>query len=172
MTVHDIELFVVQDELKVGGTFDRLVEVDGQRYIADLKTGQSVDFNFGEIQMQLAIYARSARYNPATGARTPLDVSTDWGLVIHLPAGKGECTVYWANLAEGWQGALLAQRVWEWRDRKHRPGRQYVALPQRIAAATSVEQLNQLWLQHSAQWTDELTTLAAARKQQLLTQSA
>lgn len=168
LRVLDLELFVVQDELRVGGTFDRLVEHGGHRYIADLKTGQSVDFNFGEIQMQLAVYAKSQRYDPASGAREPLRVSTDWGLVVHLPAGKGECTVYWANLAEGWQGALLAQRVWGWRDQRHRPGRQVVPLVRLVTEAPSVQRLEHIWQEHELVWTDDLTALAAARKKELL----
>jgi hypothetical protein len=70
-----IEEFVVHDGFKIGGTFDRLVRYNGEVYIADLKTG-SVDFGIGKIAMQLAVYAHSVRYDPATHLRSSLPVST------------------------------------------------------------------------------------------------
>jgi len=171
MSMVDIECFVVNDELQTGGTFDRLVEIGGHRFIADLKTGSTLEHNVGQIEMQLAIYARSLRYDPSNGARSALDVNTDWGLVIHLPAGQGRCEIWWANLADGWASVNIARQVWAWRSRRRRFARPYVPLADRVAQATSVDQLHQLWLQHADQWTDELTALAAARKQKLLTHS-
>jgi hypothetical protein len=34
------EVFVVQDDIKCAGTFDRLIQIDGRAYVADIKTGQ------------------------------------------------------------------------------------------------------------------------------------
>jgi hypothetical protein len=112
-----IEVFVVNDELKVGGTFDRIVGLGSMRFIADLKTG-GLDFAESKIAMQLAVYAHSQNYNPETGERTPLDVNRERGLVIHLPAGEGKCAFKWADLKAGWEGAQLAAQVWAWRARK------------------------------------------------------
>ena len=114
-----IEVFVVNDDLKVGGTFDRLV-YDTARpipLVADLKTG-SISFDTGKIAMQLAVYANSQIYNIETGERTPLYVNASEGLVIHLPQGEGKCTLYEADLVEGWKGAQLAADVWAWRGKK------------------------------------------------------
>lgn len=116
-TMADIEVFVVNDELKVGGTFDRVMELGGIRWIADLKTGR-IDYAASKIAMQLAVYANSERYNPETGERTPLGVDRARGFVIHLPAGEGVCTMHSADLRAGWDGVLLAANVWAWRSRK------------------------------------------------------
>ena len=109
----EIEVFVVNDALRAAGTFDRLVEVDGVAYLADLKTGS---LHQAQVSMQLALYASGERYDPATGARSPLDVNQDRGLVIHLPSGSGTCALHWADLRAGWKGVELAAKVWTWRD--------------------------------------------------------
>ncbi|MFC0622801.1 hypothetical protein [Kribbella deserti] len=115
-----LEQLIVLDELKVAGTPDRVITYsgpgpDGQPFtanvIADLKTG-SITWTALKIAMQLAIYARGHLYDPATGHRQPLpDVSHDWGLVVHLPAGSAICTLHWANLQLGWQAVQLARQV-------------------------------------------------------------
>jgi hypothetical protein len=171
MQMCDIEVFVVNDDHRVGGTFDRVVEMDGRRYVADLKTG-SIEHGWGEIEMQLAMYASSSRYSPATGRREPLHVEPDWGLVIHLPAGQGVCAIWWANLAEGRAGLEVCRRVWGWRDKRHRPARQMIPLTEQIAGANSVETLTYLWERHHQVWTDAHTAAAVARKQELLAQGA
>jgi hypothetical protein len=114
--VRDIEVFVVNDDLRVAGTFDRIV-LELEPLVADLKTG-SITFDAGKIAMQLAVYANSQVYNIETGERAPLDASKARGLVIHLPQGEGKCKVYEADLVEGWKGAQLAADVWAWRAKK------------------------------------------------------
>jgi hypothetical protein len=107
----EIEVFVVNDTLQVGGTFDRVVEVNGEAYLADLKTGS---LHQAQVAMQLALYASGERYD--NGQRSPLNVDRERGLVIHLPSGAGTCTLYWVDLKAGWAGVELAARVWAWRD--------------------------------------------------------
>ena len=106
-----IETFVVNDQYQAGGTFDRIFEVDGVRYIGDTKTGGNLEYGIVKIIMQLAMYANSHEYNPDGGARGALNVSPQWGIVVHLPAGKGECKAYWVNLEWGWYGVQLAYSV-------------------------------------------------------------
>ena len=113
----DIEVFVVNDALRVGGTFDRVLVIDGRAYVADLKTG-SIDYDAAKITMQLAVYANSRRYDPETGERSDLGVNIERGIIIHLPAGAGRCTLYWADLNTGWDGVNLAAEVREWRRTK------------------------------------------------------
>jgi len=168
-----IEQFCVHDPLKIGGTPDRISEVDGKRYIGDVKTG-NIEYGIGKIAMQFAVYARSKLYNPQTGARTLHDAEVDKGIIIHLPAGQGRCDLYWVDLIEGWAGVKHAKDVREWRTRKFTDLTQrYVTLAQvtdhldvqaRIQAATSVEDLTRIWAEHEADWTDHLTRLAAERK--------
>lgn len=123
-TVHldvvHVERLVVVDALTVAGTPDRISYYEGPgphgtpmagHLITDLKTG-SVDHGGLRMAMQLAVYSRGKFYDHTTGTRSPLpDVNQDWGLIIHLPAGTGQCTVYWIDLTIGWQAATVARQV-------------------------------------------------------------
>lgn len=123
-TVHldvvHVERLVVVDALTVAGTPDRISHYEGPgphgtpvagNLITDLKTG-SVDHGGLRMAMQLAVYSRGEFYDHTTGTRSPLpDVNQHWGLIIHLPAGTGQCTVYWIDLALGWQAATVARQV-------------------------------------------------------------
>lgn len=119
LKIEHIEVFVVNDNLRVGGTFDRVVRIRDESFVADIKTGKNIEQNQRAIAMQLALYAHSLIYDIPTGARQPLNVNQKWGLVIHLPAGAGTCDLTWADLETGWEGVQLAKRVWEWRARKN-----------------------------------------------------
>jgi hypothetical protein len=109
-----VEQFVVCDEIRAAGTFDRVVEVDGTRYVADIKTGD-VKWGIGKIAVQLAGYSRSVAYDPSDGSRTDLDVDQDRALVIHLPQGEAVCSLLWVDIVQGWSGVLMARQVREWR---------------------------------------------------------
>ena len=183
-----IETFGVHDQLRVGGTWDRIVKVDGQHYIADIKTG-SIEWGIGKIAMQLSVYSRCVQYDPDTGQRTPLPgVHPDRALVIHLPAGKGEASLVWVAIAAGWEAVDLARQVREWRSRKNLT-RPYIksttaaveahtereaagALSLAIEAATTVDELTQLWTTHHQAWTEAHTAAAAAKKTSLTATAA
>lgn len=106
-----IEQMMVYDDWKVAGTPDRVVEFEGRRYIADLKTG-SVDFGAGKIAAQLAVYAHSSIYTGDT-SRAAHGADLDRALVIHLPAGTGTCEVKWINIRAGWEIAKTCLDVRE-----------------------------------------------------------
>lgn len=116
LSVQAVEQFVVLDDVRVAGTADRIVEHQGRRYIADLKTGRSVSYAMGSIAQQLAIYAHGEAYDVATGQRSPLDVDQEWAIVVHLPAGTGECVLHWVNIAHGWEAVQLSMRVRAYRN--------------------------------------------------------
>lgn len=119
-TAVHVEQFLVNDELQIGGTADRIMRIDGHDglFIGDLKTG-SIEFGAGKIAMQLSVYARSAIYSAASGARTPIDgLRTDRGVIIHLDAKTGECSLHWADLDAAWEAVRVAGWVREWRKRK------------------------------------------------------
>ena len=181
--------------MKIGGTPDRIVEVDGRHYIADVKTGR-IDYGTAKIAMQLAVYAHSVGYNVETTERFDLPpVDLEWALVIHLPAGEGRCELVWVDIGTGWEGVRLAGHVRDWRRRDKfktltRPftsststttkappvSREVVAetrgdsksLADRIAEAESVDDLTNLWRENARQWTSEHTELASARKSLLV----
>lgn len=111
-----VEGFVVNDHLQAAGTFDRLIQLpDGRIVIGDLKTGQYEPKYPHGVTTQCAIYARSHIYDIPTNTRTgylpDLGVSTDVGLLIHLPAGKGTCELYLLDLTVGWALAQTAVAV-------------------------------------------------------------
>lgn len=116
MKAPQVEQFGVHDELKVAGTWDRLNEFNGAYYIGDVKTGRVDDLSIGKIAMQLSIYSRCKLYNPRTGERREQDVpvSTDRAIVISLPAGTGQCELFWVDIAAGWQAVQLAARARKW----------------------------------------------------------
>lgn len=182
LTCLRIEQHLVLDDWKIAGTADRLVEYQGRRYIADIKTGR-VDYGQLKIAMQLAVYAHGEQYDVKTGARSAMgDVDHERGIVIHLPAGTGTCELMWVDIAKGWETLPLAKQVRESR----RGGRklltslssqldeplplpraddpQLVQLRNEIASATNVKQLTDIWAAHQGVWSDELTQLAATRK--------
>lgn len=107
------EVFVVCDELKVAGSFDRLwMCPDGHSRVGDLKTGKSeADYPLATT-IQIATYANSKRYNPETGERTELDeyLDRDTGLLVHMPPSGG-CQVIPLDLVKGWEAAQLAAQI-------------------------------------------------------------
>lgn len=111
--VHGIEVQVVSDALRLAGTADRLISYRGNRYIADLKTGSTIELGTGKIAGQLAAYAHSRPYDVTSEARLEgHGASVSWGLVIHLPADKpGEVSLYWVNLLMGWAWVIVARQV-------------------------------------------------------------
>ena len=182
-----IERFVVQDDLKIGGTPDRIVSLDGVpgMFIADLKTGAStIEHGMAKVAMQLAVYAHSQLYDPATGGRTPLEgVSLTRGLVIALDASaeKPECHLHWVDIAAGWRGVQLCADVWGWRKDAKRgvavpeptraPSRADSALQNAINAARTVEELGEIWAEafKAGVWEDIHTALAVERKKIITT---
>lgn len=110
------ELFVVNDHLKAAGTLDRLMQLpDGRIVVADLKTGATEPSYPHGVTTQCAIYANSWRYDIVKEERLAYlpehGVSTDVGLLIHLPAGKAQCDLYLLDLTVGWQLAKTATAV-------------------------------------------------------------
>lgn len=137
-----MEKLVVNDELQVGGTPDRVSEWasddtplvapnghefrPGELLITDLKTG-TVQYGALKMAMQLALYSRSKLYDWQTGERTPLgNINQDWGIIMNVPAGSGEAYLYWADLDLGWRAVQLAKMVREIR----RDGRKALTLLQ------------------------------------------
>jgi hypothetical protein len=111
------EQIVVNTELGVAGTYDRLVKAPGfdLPVILDIKTGGTVDFSHLEHSIQLGIYANADHtFDVATGKvhpREPVDRQT--ALIVHLPAGKGQCTVHELDIERGWELAQVAKTVYE-----------------------------------------------------------
>lgn len=116
-----IETVLALHSLEVAGTMDRLVTMpDGRRLIADLKTGKDLSYGWGEIAIQLALYANADEtYDYGTGQYGPMpEVDLDEALVMHLPAGQARCDLYLVDIAAGWEAVELCAAVRTWRKRK------------------------------------------------------
>jgi len=177
LRVKAIEQFVVCDELTVAGTSDRDVEYQGHFYIGDTKSG-SIEWGGLKIAQQLAVYAHSVPYDPATHQRVPrpYEIDLDWAIVIHLPAGQGTCELKWVNIADGWEAVQVSAEVRRLRSRKnwftdfenlqpHSP----LDLMGELRAAMTVHELRQLWTAAIADgvWTDEHLAVALQRKSEV-----
>jgi hypothetical protein len=182
LEVQKIEQFRVLDSLKIGGTTDRVVKYQGRYYIADVKTG-SIDWGILKICMQLAVYSQSTPYDFETRTRTddPFEVDKDRAIVIHLPAGKGECHLIWVDIKAGWGAVQVAKDVRDWRARKglsepftvestdttFDPQGGFLA---RAEFAATVDELNTIWSEATAAgaWNDDLLNACKIRKAQLV----
>lgn len=170
-TVRAVEQFTVLDAYRVAGTTDRVVEIDGRWYIADLKTGASVNFHHAWA-VQLAIYAHAMPYDIEQRTRLPWDrvPETDRAVVIHVPAGQGKAAAYWLDIDAGWEAFRLAMQARKWLARKDlltpyaSPSSPADPVLAAIESASSVDELGRLWGDHQAAWTDTHTSAAKARK--------
>ncbi|MGH9001906.1 MAG: hypothetical protein ACRDYV_02140 [Acidimicrobiia bacterium] len=115
-----VERHVVLPSSQIAGKLDRLVTFGSKPMVADLKTGATVDFIGGSAAIQLAHYSRAETlYDAHTHSHTPMpDVDQDTGLIIHLPAGQARATLWFVDLAAGWEAAGHAHWVRGWRKRK------------------------------------------------------
>lgn len=172
-----IEDFRVHDDWQVAGTADRLGRFpwSDQIKIFDIKTG-SIDFPH-KMAMQLAMYARMVPYDIATDTRTndPGTIDTNYGVIIHLPAGQGVCNLYEIDLARGWGACIIAKQVWDWRNTKNltrllegapKPVATWESL---IAGAHDLDRLREVWTRANelGQLTPELKAIARQRSQEL-----
>jgi hypothetical protein len=114
-----IERITPVPDLGVAGTLDRIAAVPGHgMVIADVKTAQDLRYSWGEIAIQLAIYAHGAGLWTGTGYDPMPPVRQDRALVIHLPAGQARCDLHWIDLQAGWDAAQLAAQARAWRCRR------------------------------------------------------
>lgn len=118
-----IERTCVLDDWQVAGTFDRVAIVNGTPMIADLKTGDTLDYSWLSIAVQLAIYSRAnAIYHQGTARNGKDDsrlampaVDQNRALVMHLPAGQGRLDLYLVDIARGWEAFEHSMWTRGWR---------------------------------------------------------
>ena len=116
LRVLDTERFVVQDKIKVAGTYDRRVfdEKTGLTVIGDLKTGQSLAHLAVKAPAQVAVYAAGVHYD-LDGEREPHGAERDKGLLIWLPwtddPREAICELRWMDLRIGRAAIKHAMKV-------------------------------------------------------------
>jgi hypothetical protein len=101
----------------------------GDLVVGDVKTGRDLDYGWGEISIQLTLYAHgvnvSGVFNEGTRSWDAVDgkVREDVGIVLHMPVQREEdaplCTLYALDLEEGWKAAELCHAVREWRKNRN-----------------------------------------------------
>jgi hypothetical protein len=170
--VLDSEVFVVNDDLQVGGTLDALYDIPGLGVVVgDAKTGT---FHPMSCAVQIAAYAGGQRYNPQTGERTPLwdSLNTQRGVVARIPRQGSSCTLTPVRIDRGRHLARLAVQLLTYQQRTVdawcEPDIVKVTrrdcLTARINAAPDRATLEQLWRDTpKAVWTAAHDTAAKAR---------
>lgn len=108
----------------VAGRMDKvIVDKDGKYRIGDVKSGKDLSFGWLEIAIQLAVYQMGINSSGVWNQQTqnwnrPLQVETDYAVVMHVPAGTGSCKLYKVDLEAGRRAALLCATVRDWRKLK------------------------------------------------------
>ena len=116
-----VEQFVVNETVGAAGTFDMRLQIDGVWYVADLKTGSTVEWSARSFAIQLAIYqGHTSIYDWATNTHDlPLVLDDDRGIIVHLPANDpSAAAAHWIDLAAGREALDRALWVRDWRKRK------------------------------------------------------
>lgn len=116
-----IERVVVVPAVEVAGTFDRILTCDQWALprIGDVKSAQEM-YGWLEVAIQLACYAHATSiYDLRDQTHQPMpEVDQEVAVVMHLPAGKGTCTLYEVDITAGWEMAQIAAEVRDARKRK------------------------------------------------------
>lgn len=180
-----VERIVVNTKVGAAGTFDRIVAQRPGKVnaapmsVLDLKTAKSLEYSFLEIAIQLAIYAHADYlWHPATGTYTqmPADGTVDLfrALVLHLPVGAAQGTLWAVNIHEGWEYAQLAERARQARNGSKGLGWLVEPDPEtllihRVSKAASQADIAALWDRHApaGAWTDAVQAAAVERLERL-----
>jgi len=113
------ERIVVNDNHQIAGTFDLAVTDGATTFIADVKTGSSMNYGAHGFAIQLAIYAtadcfytQGAANDGTDDHRAPmLHVSQDRAVIIHVQPESGTCDLHWLDLTIGRHALELALAV-------------------------------------------------------------
>jgi hypothetical protein len=170
-----IERYVyVKDFGGLCGRFDRLLRrrSDGMLVVGDVKSSANIGYSWGEIAIQLALYARASHFwDKARDEWVPMPpVDHQRAVVMHTELDAGTTTIYPAvDIAEGWYGAQLCASVRDWRSRGKTlcgpPAQAGGPTPaERLERALSVAELSAVWaeLHPRGEWTPELQALGMA----------
>jgi hypothetical protein len=133
-----IETCLVNDDLGYAGTVDRIVTVDGVHYIADIKTGKSLEYGALGFGMQLAAYAHCTHATTDGADRHELPpVNQHRALIIHVPSNAlHHVALHWVDIENGWGAFQLALSVRDMRNL----GRKFL-LNQLVPAGAPLDQL-------------------------------
>jgi hypothetical protein len=177
--VEYIERIVINEVIGSAGTYDRLLRLaDGRLVVGDLKSQQNLDFGFLEIACQLAQYANAEWMVDGDHlVAMPAELDRSMGIVMHAPVGAGTCELYEVDLEVGWQAAMCARDVRQFRKVSKSLGQRYrppVApytgddrVLYLIRHAQTRASLEALWRERTAAWTPAMTAAAGRRTAEL-----
>jgi hypothetical protein len=172
----------------VMGTFDRLmwvyepypdlnVEVD-QLIVGDLKTARKIEYGWGEIAIQLALYSRAKYlYDRRTRSYSPMPpVNQDVAYVMHLKPGTAQCELHEINIKAGWEAVQVCLAVRDWNKRKDLARKIPPPIPnyaKQLADAASVEELSAIFWDAAGRnaWSEELEHIGKRRQLELAAMS-
>ena len=164
-----VEIFVANDEVMAAGTFDSLVWHPLFGFcIADIKTGD-IDPGYG---IQIPIYANGELYDTDTDERHPLEALTD-GEEVNREVGlifdvKPEGTkILKVDLVKGWELTKAIRVITDDLNMNLFEEVLPKTLEQRIVAATTKQELTNLWNETKSQWGDKHHAAAKARAEEL-----
>ena len=116
-----VERMVVLDGPQIAGTCDGVLEIGGQRFLFDNKTGSLTSLKFGNLAwaIQMAIYSQAdALYTQGAAAdgsqdvREPMpDVSRERAVIVHIEPNSAACTLHWIDLTVGADALQVALDV-------------------------------------------------------------
>jgi hypothetical protein len=108
-----VEVFGVEDEHEVAGTWDRTGYCAGRHRILDVKTSSTMDFAGIGFAVQLAEYAHASRYNLSTHERYPHeDMDLETAFIIHVGREEGShVELVKVDIATGWRYAQTVNAV-------------------------------------------------------------
>lgn len=117
------EVFVVNEELQVAGTFDRLLQGPHRVLIEDTKTSSNpntAEYKALSWAIQIAVYANGRPWLPDRGIVDWEDVglpapSVTHGLVVHVVQGEAVAKAYSIDLVAGLEAARIAREVYDLR---------------------------------------------------------
>lgn len=119
-----IERVICVPNYGVAGKFDRVYrEADGTYVIGDLKSGNSLQYGWLEVAIQLALYAQGINRCGVFDRQfrrweKAVPVRTDYAVVMHVPAGGTACEVHKLDIQAGWEAAKVCATVRDWRKMK------------------------------------------------------
>jgi hypothetical protein len=168
-----VETFIVQDDVKAAGTYDRRGFVPWwpkhRQVIGDVKTSSSLDFAGVTFAVQLSVYAHGEVYDIAHETRTPHeDMDHEHALIIHVDRAKGgPVTLAKVDIAFGWSKALLARQILDARS-EGRQGKVTELDEREVAIMTASSRSDLLGLaDESKTWPKWLRDLANERWKEL-----
>lgn len=136
-----MERFVVCAQFQAAGSFDLAVTDGTDIFIADLKTGSSVDLGALGFAVQLACYANAETFYDGQTHTPMFEVNKSTGVIIHLQPDTAECNLYWLDLEIGFDALILALDVRTMRKQKPLVKIAPVAAMKAADLATKAEQV-------------------------------